>query len=58
MVASYLKIPQINEFQAYIGSGFKDFTTIIEILNYDEKKLQILIKNNQQKILKIFDSIS
>ena len=58
MVESFLKIPQLKSWQNYGGSGFKDFTSILEILNYDHKKLLELSKKNQQKILKIFDSIS
>jgi len=58
IVSSYLKISQIKSFENYAGSGFRDFTSIISILNYDSQKLHDLIKKNQSKIFKIFDSIS
>ncbi len=58
VVVSFLKIPEIKIFESYAGSGFKDFTSIISILNFDQKKLQILIKKNQQKILNSFNLIS
>lgn len=58
LVESYLKIPEIKTFQTYAGSGFRDFTSITEILNYDPEKLSQLIKKNQSKILKIFNSLS
>ena len=58
LVESYLKIPEIKTFQNYAGTGFKDFTSITKILNYDPQKLAELIKKNQSKILKIFNSLS
>ncbi len=58
VVKSLLEIPQIKTFQNYTGSGFKDFTSIIEIVNYDQKKLADLIEKNRAKILKIFNSVS
>lgn len=58
VVKSFLEIPQIKTFKSYAGSGFKDFTSIIEIASYDSKKLQNLIDKNRSKILKIFNSIS
>lgn len=58
VVTSYLQIPEIKTFQTHAGSGFRDFTSIASILEYDEKKLAELIKKNQQKIFKIFNSLS
>ncbi len=58
VVISYLKIPEIKTFQSYAGSGFKDFSSIVTVLNFDKKKLLELLSKSQQKILKIFDSIS
>ena len=55
---SYLEIPKIKTFRNYAGTGFTDFTSITQILNYDPKKLRELIKKNQNQILKIFNSIS
>ncbi len=57
-VKSYLEIPEIKTFENYSGKGFKDFTSISSLLSYDQKKLAELIKKNQQKILKIFNSLS
>ncbi len=58
IVLSYLKIPAIKNFKIHAGSGFKDFTSIIEILNFAPEKLQNLISKNQKKILNLFSSIS
>jgi hypothetical protein len=58
VVLSYLQIPEVKTHQNYAGSGFRDFTSIIKILNYDEKKLTSLIQKNQQKIRKFFNSIN
>lgn len=58
VVKSFLKIPQIKIFQKHAGQGFNDFTSIVEVLNYDQQILADLVKKNQQKILKIFNSIS
>lgn len=58
VVKSYLEIPEIKTFKNYGGSGFRDFTSIIAVLNYDAEKLANLIKKNQSKISKFFDSIS
>jgi len=55
---SFLKIPQIKIFQKHAGQGFSDFTSIVEVLNFDAHLLADLAKKNQQKILKIFQSIS
>lgn len=58
VVKSYLEIPEIKNFQNYAGSGFRDFTSIISLLNYDSEKLKKLIEKNQKQIFKIFNSIS
>ncbi len=58
IVKSYLEIPETKTYLNYAGSGFRDFTSIISILNYDSKKLAELIKKNQSKILKLFQQIS
>jgi len=58
VVASYLEITEIKSFQNYAGSGFRDFTSIISLLNVDQKKLSDLIQKNRKQILKIFNSIS
>ncbi len=58
VVKSFLEIQKIKTFQTYAGQGFQDFTSIILVLNSDEKNLQNLIKKNQKKIQKFFDLIS
>lgn len=58
VVISYLEIKEIKEYQKYSGSGFKDFSSIIAILNFDNIKINDLIVQNHQKITKIFNSIS
>lgn len=58
LVDSYLKIPAIKLFQDYAGSGFRDFTSIVTILDLGPDMLTALLKKNQQKILKIFNEIS
>lgn len=57
LVLSYLQIPEIKTFQGYAGSGFRDFTSIVEILNFNPKKLEELLQKNRQKILKLLASI-
>ena len=58
IVKTYLNLPQIKTFQNYAGSGFRDFTSIIGVLKYDQEKLTSLIQKNHKKILKIFNSLS
>lgn len=58
LVSSYLKIPAIALFKDYAGSGFRDFTSIVKILDLDPELLKTLLKKNKQKILKIFNEIS
>ena len=57
IVASYLNISDIENFQSFAGSGFKDFTSITTILNLEENKLIYLMTKNQKKILKLFESL-
>lgn len=58
IVLSYVKIDKIESYQIYSGSGFDDFTSILQILNYDKTKLNNLISKNYNKILKNFKAIS
>ncbi len=55
---SLLEISEIKSFESYAGTGFGDFTSILNILNYDAEKLQNLLNKNRDKITKIFNSIS
>jgi prephenate dehydrogenase len=57
-VKSYLNIPQVESYRNYAGSGFRDFTSIIKILNLDDKFLSEMIEKNHKKITKIFNSLS
>ena len=54
---SLLEIPEIKKFQNYAGSGFRDFTSIVSVLNYDVEKLENLFAQNHKKILKFFNSL-
>ena len=58
VVASYLQIREIKKFQAHGGTGFKDFTSIISLLNFDKEKMTALIKTNQKQLQKLLKSIS
>ena len=58
IVLSYLQISEIKNFQNYAGSGFRDFTSIAAILNYEPEKLEKLIQKNRSQILKNFNSLS
>lgn len=55
---SYLEIPSIEKYKDYAGSGFRDFTSIVAVLNYDVQKLQKLVEKNHGQILKFFNSLS
>jgi prephenate dehydrogenase len=57
-VASYLRIKDINNFLEFAGSGFRDFISITSVLHLEEEKLTNLLKQNQKKILKLFESLS
>jgi prephenate dehydrogenase len=54
---SYLEILKIKSFENYAGNGFKDFTSITSILNFDQEKLQFLIIKNQKKLLEFFKKL-
>lgn len=55
---SLLEIPEVKTHQNYAGQGFVDFTSIIEIFNFDAAKLHNLLTKNHSKIRKFFESIS
>jgi len=57
-VKSYLEIAEIKTHQNYGGTGFRDFTSAIEIFNFDQEKLTNLIAENKSKIVKIFKSLA
>ncbi len=58
VVASYLEIEKIKEFEPFCGQGFKDFTSIISIFSFDKNKLQNLLEKNRSKILSFVKEIS
>ncbi len=58
VVKSYLDIPEIKTCQHYVGSGFRDFTSILNIINFDREKLSELIAKNRPQIIKFFNSFS
>lgn len=56
VVISYLKLNKISDYQSYCGTGFKDFTSITNILNLSQEQLIKLIKINYDNILDILES--
>ncbi len=58
IVKTYLNLSKIKSYQPYAGNGFRDFTSIVKILDLEPKKLADLIQKNHKKILKIFNSLS
>jgi prephenate dehydrogenase len=56
-VKSYLEIPTLENFKTYAGTGFQDFTSLIEVLNYDSQKLKGFLEANRAEITKIFNSL-
>lgn len=58
VVISYLEIEQIKLFKNYHGNGFRDFTSLINLLDFDHEKIINLAEKNSGKINKIFKEIS
>jgi len=58
IVASYLKVTKVKNFQNYAGSGFKDFTSIIYVLKLSPEILLNALKNSQKDILSFIKQIS
>jgi hypothetical protein len=58
MVLSFLKINKIKSFAEYGGQGFKDFTSIINIVKFDHFKINSLLQKNCSKISNFFNNIS
>ncbi len=56
-VISYLQIADLKKYQIFAGSGFRDFTSIIALLNLEKETLVLLLEKNRQKILKLFDRV-
>lgn len=57
IVTSYLKIAKIKEFQNYAGSGFRDFTSIISVIESDKDSLLAAFAKNQKEILRFIKTI-
>lgn len=57
-IISYLEIDDIKKYQQYSGSGFRDFITILKIIEFDHAKITQLTSKNLKKIIKIFNEIS
>ncbi len=55
---SYLEIVDLEKYQNYAGSGFRDFTSIVSILNYDSAKLANLLQKEQKQIQKLFHKLT
>ena len=58
IILSFLKINKINSFKNYAGLGFKDFISIINIVKFDQAKINFLIQKNYTKIINFFKNIS
>lgn len=58
VVLSYLKIAKLKNYQQYSGSGFADFTYLINIAKTTPEIFEKLLAKNQQKIYNLFDQIS
>lgn len=58
IILSFLKIKKINSFKNYGGLGFKDFISIINIVKFDQAKINFLIQKNYTKITNFFKNIS
>lgn len=58
IVSAFLKIKKIEAFKSYAGTGFKDFTSIINLLELDDKFLLEALKNNKKEILNLAQKIS
>lgn len=58
IVASYLKINKIKDFQNYAGGGFKDFTSIISAVKLEKAVFLRILEQNQKEILSFIKKIS
>lgn len=58
VVQAYLEISEIQNFQNYGGSGFRDFTAVVRIFNSNHKKLAELTKQHHPQILKLFQKLT
>lgn len=58
VVISLLKIKKIKIFKDYVGKGFDDFISIINIVKIDQNKINYLLQKNYPKIINFFKNIS
>lgn len=58
VVKSYLEIAAIKTYKNYAGSGFRDFTSIIEVLDCDAENFKSIVDKNHQQIKKIFQKLT
>lgn len=58
IVLSYLKITKIKDYQQHAGSGFKDFTALINLFKISPEIFEKLLAKNLNKIYNLFDQIS
>jgi len=58
VVKSYLEIKDLNKLKKYCGSGFQDFSKIINIEGHSHDELTKMILSNKDQIIKFFDKIS
>ena len=58
IVASYLEIKNIQKLLPLSGSGFKDFTSITALVDFDKEKIINLMQDNKKQLQKLLESIS
>lgn len=58
VVKSYLEISKIKTYESYAGSGFRDFTSIVAVLNFDQEKLAKILEKDRKKIAKLFEQLT
>ncbi len=58
IVISFLEIKDLKKFENFIGNGFKDFISILQIAQLNPNKIGMLIDKNLQNFQKIFNSLN
>lgn len=57
-VVSYLEISDITKFKEYIGSGFKDFISLLKVKHIDQTQIANMAITNHDNIAKFFKELS
>ena len=58
IVFCFLKITKIKDYQQYAGTGFRDYTALINIVKISPEIFEKLLAKNHKKIYNFFDQIS